>query len=201
MHDVLGLLLLGIVNGATICSFSCMMYIGPYLLSNGSGFKDGVQVTLRYLFGKIASYSLMGGFAALTGQLVVEYLSYGGKIVMGGSLIGIGLLLPLLKQGRCLARHRNRSFMGLGFVTSLIPCPALSGMILSAANQASVLTGAFYGLVYSLGLLISPVVIAGGGISFLSSGLASQIKEFMPYLRGLAMIMLVIMGINIIVSS
>ena len=87
----------------------------------------------------------------------------------------------------------------LGVSTSLIPCPPLVTMFLLAAKNGSFISGISYGLVYGLGLILSPLIIAGGGLSVVSKIIKTEVKGFAPYLQGISVVMIVIMGAKILI--
>ena len=206
MPEIVGLFLVGIINGLTVCSLSCMHYLAPFLLSTGNGFKDGVSSSAFYLSGKVVSYGALGGFAAYLGKIVTENLNHSGRYIMGGSLIVFALILPLFKQKSCAqkggksALGRRFSLFGIGISTSLVPCPALASLFLLAADNGSILMGLLFGLVYGMGLMVSPLLIAGGGIALIAQKINLEVNEFMPYLRGLSMIVILLLGVNLILQ-
>jgi cytochrome c-type biogenesis protein len=200
MHDLITLFTLGLVSGFSVCSLSCLAYLGPYLFCTGRGFQEGVTGTLSYLGGKTLIYSLLGGIATFSKSLLSISLETTGKTVMGLSLILIALMVPVLQSSRCRTGHRRISLMGLGISTSLIPCPIFAGVLVIAAEQSAVYHGALCGLVFGLGLMISPLLIAGGGISFITSRLKHEINRAMPFLKAFAMLMMATSGIRMLVE-
>ena len=70
-----------------------------------------------------------------------------------------------------------------------------------AASQGSMVTGMGFGLFYGLGIIISPLLIVGGSLSLVSQKLRQEIRSFMPYIQGLAMTIMILMGANIIYGS
>ena len=63
MSDLIGLFLLGLLYGATICSITCLPYLGPFLLTTGEGFKDGILSSFAFFTGKLVVYATLGGCA------------------------------------------------------------------------------------------------------------------------------------------
>ncbi len=204
MSDAAGLLLLGLVYGTTVCSLSCLPYLGPYLLSTGEGFRDGVASSLLFLSGKLLSYATLGGVSALSGRALT--VDGNVRLIIGATLVIAGLSLPFV-GGRRRCRKGGRitgrgvSLLMLGISTSLIPCPPLAAVFLLAAGKGSVLSGVACGLAYGLGLTLSPILLTGGALSLISRRLKAEVSWFVPYMQALSALMIVIMGIRILVKE
>ena len=203
MHDAAGLFLLGLLYGTTVCSLTCLPYLGPYLLSTGRGFTDGVKSSLLFLSGKLICYMFIGGLSAYLGDMLMLDKSMSAKWIMGIAIIAFGLSIPFVSRGECCNKRqvmgKNISLFLLGISTSLIPCPPLVTMFLLAAKNGSVFLGVSYGIIYGLGLILSPIIIAGGGITVISKTIKTEVKGFVPYLQGISVVMIVIMGIRILI--
>ncbi len=203
MHDAAGLFLLGLLYGTTVCSLICLPYLGPYLLSTGRGFGDGVKSSLFFLAGKLACYAVIGGFSAYLGSVLMLDKSVSAKWIMGIAIIAFGLSIPFVSKGECRKKGqaigKGISLFLLGVSTSLIPCPPLITMFLLAAKNGSVFSGISYGLVYGLGLTLSPLIIAGGGLSIISKIIKTEVNEFVPYMKGVSVLMIVMMGAKILI--
>ncbi|MFH1953218.1 MAG: sulfite exporter TauE/SafE family protein [Pseudomonadota bacterium] len=205
MSDIIGLFLLGLLYGATICSISCLPYLGPYLLSTGKGFKDGIFSTFTFLTGKLVVYATLGGCAAFLGNVWMFHEEMPVGYIMGIVLIIVGLFLPFVAGGGC---HKKARLMGksaslflLGISTSLIPCPPLVAIFALAAKEGSIISGVSYGLSYGLGLTLSPVLIAGGCLSLISKKIKLEALGFIPYMQGLSVLIIVIMGIRLLIQE
>ena len=203
MGEAGGLFVLGLIYGMTLCSLSCLPYLAPYIVGTGTGFKDGVKSSFVFLCGKVLVYTAFGAIAAYIGsKLVINDYRLAANII-GISLIAIGLSLPfMIKKKGCSGKHstfgKRASLFALGITTSLIPCPTLAAMTLLAAQKGVILTGAIYGLSFGLGIMVSPLLIAGGGIAMISERVKAEVKGFTPYLNGLSILIIVMMGIRII---
>ncbi len=201
MPDGFGLFLLGLSYGATVCSVTCLPYLGPYLMGTGKGFADGVFAAFAFLFGKLCTYAALGGVAAFIGRT----FAIGGtqKMIMGMILIGTALTLPLVARGGCRRRcqviGKRVSLFMLGAASSLVPCPPLAAIFLLAAGQGTVLGGMAYGLLYGAGLLLSPMLIAGGGVALISQNISREAQGFAPYMQGLSMLIMVVMAVEMMV--
>ena len=200
MHDAVSLILLGMAYGATVCSFTCMPYLAPYLMGTGKGFRDGLASTLTFVLGKICTYGALGGIAALVGQAIT--LDHSHNKIMGITLLCVAISLPLVArrgcQTRCQVVGKRGSLFVLGIASSLVPCPPLAAIFVLAANKGSLLIGTAYGLLYGIGLMLSPMLIAGGGLAMISGKIKQEATTFVPYMRGIAMLVMAIMAINMI---
>lgn len=202
MHDFVSLFFLGLMYGATICSISCLPYLGPYLLTTGNGFKDGITSSLTFISGKLFTYVILGGSAAYLGYVLIPENNLTVRFIQGTTLIAAGFALPFINRGGC---HKKGQIMGkgaslfaLGVSTSLIPCLPLLSMFLLAAKSGSVITGFTYGFMYGLGLVISPILIAGGVLALISKIVKLEARSFIPYLQGISVLLMVVTGIRII---
>ncbi len=199
-HEVAALFFLGIFSGLTVCGFSCLPLLGPFLLSTGNGFKDGISATVLFILGKITAYSALGGLAALLGHALFIDSSGAMRFVSGAPLIAAGVTLPLLYRKKCGAACRIRSIscLGLGLVTSLLPCPSLMAVFALAAKEGNVMHGLLYGLAFSSGLMVSPLLIIGGGISMISDKIRREAARFMPAVQVMSGIIMILLGTKII---
>ncbi len=202
MPDPAGLFALGLSYGLTVCSLTCLPYLAPYLLGTGSGFKNGMANSISFMIGKLLVYATLGGVAAFIGHSV----DFGQKssLIMGLIVMCAGLSMPLINQKKCRMKCRttskNISMLAMGAGASLAPCPPLAAIFMLAAQRGSVPEGVFYGLIYGLGLIISPLIIAGGSLAFISQSIRQKIGEQMKYIEAIAMILMVSMGISIILA-
>ena len=204
MAETAGIFLLGLAYGATVCSLSCLPCLGTYLMGCGNGFRDGVISTLYFMFGKVATYTVFGGLAGLLGHVLT--LTAGQmKIIPGLALIGAALLLPFMSSGGCGQRHRTlgkrSSLLLIGMATSLVPCPPLAAILLLAAKEGSWFIGAGYGFCYGTGLMLSPLLIAGGGLALIAQKIRLEFAGFKPWLQGTAMLIMIIMGMQVLSAS
>ena len=198
--DTAGLFTLGLVYGTTVCSMTCLSYLGPYLLGTGNGFRDGMISSLSFGLGKICCYMFLGGLAGYLGQKLTYSPAH--TWAMGLILIGVALSMPYVARRNCRNKCRQgskrASLMTLGAATSLVPCPPVLAILTLAASQGSMVSGMSFGLFYGLGIIISPLVLFGGGLSLISQKLRQEVKSFMPWIQGMAMTIMVLMGVNMI---
>lgn len=198
MTEIFNLFLLGVTYGLTVCSFSCLPYFGPYLIGSGTGFKDGVLSTCAFGTGKLFMYSALAGVAALLGRALT--ISSSHKMFMGSVLIIVAITMPFVTRGGCLKQSQRAgkrfSMFALGIVSSLIPCPPLAAVFVLAAQQGEVVVGVMYGFFYGLGLLVSPIILAGGGFGLISQKIKEEAKGFAPHMQKLSMVIMIIMAVG-----
>lgn len=198
MHEPFSLFLLGMAYGATVCSFTCLPYFGPYLIGSGSGFKDGVVSSCAFAAGKLCMYSALGGAAAMLGRVLTVSPTH--KVIMGLLLIAVAVSMPFVTKDGCLKRSqvagKRFSMFVLGIVSSVIPCPPLAAVFVLAAQQGEVRSGVMYGFSYGLGLVVSPMLLAGGGFALISHKIKQEAKGFAPYMQKLAMGIMVVIAVK-----
>ncbi|MDH5716192.1 MAG: sulfite exporter TauE/SafE family protein [Spirochaetia bacterium] len=203
MPEIGTLFLLGILNGAALCTLSCLQYMSPFLLCTGGGFKDGVLMSFHYLIGKIIIYAALSAGAGYLGKIFAENLKSSGKYGMGITMIALAVAFPFISsEKKCSAsafkRNKKLTMFMMGISTSVLPCPAVIGLLLVSAEKGSVFYGFLFGLAYGLGLMISPLLPAAGGLAVISKSMKVEVKSFMPYLKGLSMIIILIMGVRVL---
>jgi len=204
MVDAIEILLLSLAYGATVCSLTCLPCLGVYLMGCGNGFRDGVIASLFFMLGKVASYTILGALAGLLGH-ILTLPTVPQKIIPGIAFISAALMLPFMSAKSCQQQHasagKRTSLLLLGLATSLAPCPPLAAILLLAADCGSWFTGAGYGFLYGAGLMLSPLLIAGGGLALIARKIRLECVGFKPYLQGAAMLILAIMGIQMLSAS
>lgn len=206
MSDITGIFTLSVVYGFTVCSLSCLPSLGIYLMGTGRTFKDGLAGGLYFVMGKMLVYGTWGGLAGGFGRMF-ELQAYQSRW-MGLFVIAAALAMPL--AGRSASpgcscsktgqQGRRVPLLLLGASTSLVPCPPLVAVLLLAAHTGSVLTGISYGLVFGSGLIVSPLMAAGGSIALISSTVRQKVDWIGPYLQGSAMAILLFMGMRILLE-
>jgi len=204
MGEATGLFLMGLAYGTTVCSLTCLPCLGTYLMGCGNGFRDGVIASMFFMLGKVASYTIFGGLAGLLDQ-VLTLTGRQQRIIPGIALIGAALMLPFMSSSGCKQQHetagKRGSLLLLGMATSLVPCPPLAAILLLAAKEGSWLTGAGYGLLYGTGLMLSPLLIAGGGLALIAKKIRLELAGIKPFLQGAVMLIMIIMGIQVLSAS
>jgi len=202
MPDVIGIFTLSLIYGFTVCSLSCLPTLGLYLMGTGRTFRDGLTGGFYFVMGKLFVYGTWGGLAALFGRMF-EVSMLQGKW-LGLFVILAALTIPLTGRSRksCGCKqfyHQGRRLplLLLGASTSLIPCPPLAAVLVLAAHKGSLLTGIGYGFVFGSGLMVSPLLAAGGGVALIGGVIREKVAWIAPYLQGSAMAILLVMGLRI----
>jgi thiol:disulfide interchange protein DsbD len=205
MNDLSNIFILGLIYGFTTCSFSCIPYLAPYMIGNGGGFREGIKGSVTFVSGKIFTYSLMGGIAAYFGTEVLKMNSNVISYLLGISLIVIGSSIMFKKEKKpCSGKEPIKRLLGqhskklplfvLGIMTSLLPCLPLSALFLMASGSGSSYQGALYGFSFGIGLMISPIVLAGGFFGFLSGRLKMEKPELNGFMKTCSGFILIFMG-------
>ncbi len=197
LPEASSLFLMGLLYGTTVCSLSCLSYVGPYLMGCGNGFGDGLLHSFVFMLGKVATYTVLGAIAGGLGQ--VWELDQGVFSTVAGLVtvvVGLSLLFGNRKGG-CSCKGKYSSLL-LGVSSSLMPCPPLAAVFMVAAQTGSVYGGGLCGVVYGLGLVLSPLLLIGGSISLISKRIREEAAGFVPYLRGTAALVLVSAGIRLL---
>jgi len=127
---------------------------------------------------------------------------FGGLVIviLGLHMMGV-LKIPFLMMDKRLHLSGRKpslavSFLvGLGFAAGWSPCigPILSGIILIASQQKTILQGTFLLFVYSMGLAI-PFLITAAAITR-SLGALNRIKRYLPAIEATSGAILVATGI------
>lgn len=205
MTDLVNIFLLGLVYGLTTCSLSCMPYLAPYAIGMGGGFREGIRGSITFVSGKVFTYSLMGAIAAYFGSEVIKFNADTVSYIFGITLIYIGLSMLLKKEksgcsGKGFKKRLSERYFGrfpfftLGMMTSLLPCLPLSALFLMTANSGSGYIGAVYGFLFGIGLIVSPIILAGGFLGFLSGRLGLEKPDMKNFMTVASALMMIFMG-------
>jgi len=201
MSDLPGFFLIGLLYGSTICSMTCLPFLSPYLLATGRGFRDGVLSSVAYLAGKVITYAVLGACAAAAGRALFADSEGTLRTIQAATLIITGIALPFIAGKGCGQKSsvagRNASLFALGVSTSLVPCLPAASMLLVAAKSGSLLQGSATGFVYGAGIAISPLLIAGGLFGMIAKTVQVEALRFIPLVRGIAALVMVVMGVRI----
>lgn len=202
MPDILGIFSLSLIYGFTICSLSCLPTLGIYLMGTGQTFKDGLVGGFYFVAGKLLVYGTWGGVAALVGRMFEVSMLQGRWLGIFVILAALAMPLTASSKTTCNCRRSNQqgrrlALLLLGASTSLVPCPPLAAVLLLAAQKGSLMTGISYGLVFGSGLMVSPLMAAGGSMSLIAGVIRQKVSWIGPYLQGSAMVILLFMGLRI----
>ena len=161
--------------GGLLVSFSpCVYPVAPitiaFIGANSGGSRGrGFRLSLLYVLGLAATYTVLGGVAALSGRLFGElqvspwtslFLA-NVCIIMGISLLGV-FALPLQTPGfigRALTRIKTKGYLGsfvVGAISGLVvgPCtaPVMAVLLSYVATRQNVFFGMSLFFFFSLGM-------------------------------------------------
>jgi len=205
-----GVLVMGFFYGLTLCSFSCIPLIGPYIFGTQGGFKRGFDATAIFVLSRIVAYTLLGGLSGSIGSVALERLDSGWLLTVAGGLIlligGRVIFKPnssCRKKGQVQASERRAwvHMVTLGLSTSLMPCLPLSAVLLYAATTQSFITGCLLALMFGIGTSASPLYYIGGAAGWLSGKIRNQIPRYNGLLRVLSGLILAIFGIRLLLMG
>jgi sulfite exporter TauE/SafE/copper chaperone CopZ len=161
---------------------------------------------LLYNFGRVTSYTLLGGLAGALGS--VFSVSLKGKafislaaglfmIVMGINMLGINSTLrkimprlPKVLTDKIDSKKNNNGSFIVGLLNGFMPCGPLQAMQLYALGTGSFLTGAVSMLIFGIGTV--PLMFAFGAFSSLMS--SKFTKQMMKISAMLVIILGLVMG-------
>lgn len=212
MDTAIELFIIGVTVSFGPCLASCSPPILLYIAATRQGWREGFMAILAFSFARLVTYGLLGFLAGLFGRLLTEQLHQFDYLffLVGGMLISLlGLLIILGKEPRshlCQVLRRqivDNSIKGpilLGLSLGLSPCLPLLGVLAYIALKTQNLwQGAFYGLAFGIGKLISPLIPLGVLASAFSKLIKSQrIYSFFSRLCGF---ILFLIGVDLIVSK
>ena len=208
----------GLVIGF-LASFHCLGMCGPIALALPLGNKTPagkVLGSLLYNVGRILTYLMLGLFFGLIGEgFAVAGFQQVLSIVLGSLLI-LGILLPLIVSKRLapeawLVRKmgfvksglsklfKKRDFFSLfmiGSLNGLLPCGLVYIAIFGAINTGESVSGAAYMMLFGLGTLPMMFVLPLIG-NLLSVKLRSKIRKMVPVMIALIGVLFILRGMNL----
>jgi sulfite exporter TauE/SafE len=210
----LGVLAMGFIYGLTLCSLTCIPLITPYIFATQPGFRRGFDATAIFILARITAYTLWGAIAGLLGDVLLTRLDHQWPGLLAGGLIMLIALRVIWKGRSACPGHRadGRSIKPptrqswwqmatLGFSTSLLPCPPLSGVLIYAATTQSMFSGALLALLFGIGAAASPLYYIGGTTGWFAQHLFKQIPRHGHWLRLLSGTILGVFGIRLLLMN
>ncbi|MCU7935326.1 MAG: sulfite exporter TauE/SafE family protein [Candidatus Thiodiazotropha sp. (ex Dulcina madagascariensis)] len=204
----LGVLAMGFFYGLTLCSFSCIPLIAPYIFGTQEGFKRGFDATAVFVLTRVMTYTLMGGLSGMLGAMLLTSMDSSWLLTLAGTLILlIGMRVMVKSTTACerkpassvpFARRSWLHMATLGFSTSLVPCLPLSAVLLYAATTQSFVSGALLALVFGIGTSASPLYFIGGATGWLSEKIRIEIPRYQTLLRVISGIILASFGLRLL---
>lgn len=162
--SAVSVLLLGLSLGMTACAVTCLPFIGTWAFGRAESQSGAWRDTLSFLGGRLMAYTALGGISGGMGAFFVRQLSAGiGNIVIGlvAVLAATWLLWPSVNNPKCSIRSRLHGLppLLLGAALTLIPCAPLTTLLAAAAAGGSIERGAFLGLMFGTGALMTPMLV------------------------------------------
>lgn len=206
----LGVLAMGFFYGLTLCSFSCLPVIAPYIFGTQSGFRSSFNITAVFIGARVLTYGVLGAAAGWFGQVLLDRIETGVLFPVAGSLVLIiGIAVLLKRRSACrkpslpLSGYRQNAALHmatLGVATSLMPCMPLTAVLLMAATSKSPLTGAMLAFIFGVGSAASPLYYLGGATGWIATRIRQQIPRYAGTLQNLSGIILAIFGVRLLLS-
>ncbi len=211
--EYIGVLAMGVFYGLTLCSFSCLPMLAPYLFAaagNGGGFMPAFNLTAIFIMARVVTYSILGAAAGALGSLLLGWLDEGVFLPAAGIMvIAIGGLVMFRRKKGCERPRRSSHapgwrrtshMVGLGMATSLMPCMPLTAILMLAASRGSVAQGAVLGLLFGIGAAASPLYYLGGATGWLASRIRAEIPKYSHWLQKLSGLILALFGLKLVLS-
>ena len=103
--DHIGILAMGFFYGLTLCSFSCLPLLAPYLFAHAqqggavSGFLPAFHLTAMFIVARVFTYAALGMLAGLLGERLLAWLDGGLLLPLAGVLVmAVGVAVMLSRQ-------------------------------------------------------------------------------------------------------
>lgn len=160
---LLSVWLLGASVGLTACAAACLPFMGAWTLGQGRGGRAGIGDFGAFLLGKVTAYTLLGAIAGIVGERIVQDLNGGvGQAAVGLASVAAGIWLAASREHHAAcapSRWTSVPPVVLGFAISLVPCAPLASLLAVCALSGSAGLGGGYGLVFGLGVALTPLII------------------------------------------
>jgi len=200
--------LVGATYGLTICSWSCLPYIAPYVMGSQGGFAKGVRTAMFFSFGKLLSYAALGTIAGYLGSVLSGDFREIFQKISALVILWLGGTLFFKGKSKCGKNKHGVSpknqdvfkILLLGITAGLVPCLPMSGILLYACNK-SALDGGLIVSAFGLGTMISPLIIISGGMGWLSKNIGHKIPTHSLLLRRICGLILLGSGIKVFFST
>lgn len=204
----------GVVLGVGPCLYFCAPIIFPLIATTQSGWFKGLRSVILFSLSRIFAYVVLASVATLFGQLIIHRF-YGDRLtknihfIMGLFILLIGVVLllgksPKLKVCQKLCRYTTsqslKSLVILGLLIGFSPCISMLGVLgYITAVSKDLLYGAFLGLCFGLGTMISPLIPLG----ILSAGLPRLIlrkERFLDIFNRICGLFLIYLGLQLLIG-
>ena len=177
-----------------LTSIHCVGMCGGIMLSQsiskgGENKFQAVLPALLYNFGRVVSYTILGGLVgalgsvfslSITAKAFMQIFAGAFMIIMGFNMAGFSLFRKFnikLPKAFCKLKRRSGSPFVVGILNGLMPCGPLQTMQLFALGTGSAQRGALSMFVFSMGTV--PLMLGFGALSgLLSRGYTKKILKF-----------------------
>jgi sulfite exporter TauE/SafE len=108
--DYIGILAMGLFYGLTLCSFSCLPLLAPYLFAHAqqsgaaAGFMPAFHLTAMFILARVLTYGALGLAAGLIGERLLAWLDGGLLLPVAGGmvvLVGIAVMFGGRRAASC----------------------------------------------------------------------------------------------------
>lgn len=200
-------------------SLHCVGMCGPIAFSLGINPENKLDFTIRnltYQFGRVTTYTLLGGLLGIIGYGVSFAglqnplsIAVGVMIILmallpknlGADNLGIKPFSKLMYKikiglGKFIRRKNYSSLYITGLLNGLLPCGAVYAALTGSMAMGSVPGGAIFMAFFGLGTipLMFASVVAGNVVSLQTR---QKILKFLPYLMIVLGILFILRGLNL----
>jgi thiol:disulfide interchange protein DsbD len=210
-NPYLGVFIAGLFYGMTICSFSCLPYIGTYIMGTQEGFKKGFNAVFVFSISRVVTYTLLGGLCGYIGSVFLKDINPERILLITGVVIALIGIIVILKPLQTCSDHKIKNtpsfknpylhLISMGVVISLIPCLPLTAVLLYSSTTHSVFTGGFIALMFSIGTFISPLYILGGIAGWLTKKIRLEIPQHKGLMQRISGGILVLLGARLLYGA
>ncbi len=173
MEEHTALFITGLFMGLGPCLAFCGPILFPYIAGSKRSWLGGLKDILIFSASRVVIYGLLGLLASSIGYFLTEVISSpkfnlikylgAGIFVL---LLGMIMILGRTRFPFCRLLHKEtieksaKSMILLGILIGVSPCLPLLGALTTIAGLAKgPFVGAFWGLSFGLGTVISPLII------------------------------------------
>lgn len=195
------------------CFSFCAPVLLPYIAGTQKGWRNGLKLSLVFSLARIVPYVILSLISAGLGQYLIRmfYQAKGslliqictgvfivilGLVVVMGKSTHPGLCTPFLKK--LTPQKGIWQVLVLGLLIGAAPCLPLFGVLLYIAfNATCLMQGAFLGLAFGLGTLVSPVIFFGPLVAGLPRLLEKEPRLYKIFSLACGLI-LIYLGISVL---
>ncbi len=177
-----------------LTSIHCVGMCGGIMLSqslakSSNNKFEAIKPALLYNFGRVISYTILGGIIGTLGSLFslsitlkafIQIFAGAFMIMMGFNMAGFKAFRKFhikLPNAVCKEKNKSGSSFVVGLLNGLMPCGPLQTMQLFALGTGSAAKGALSMLIFSLGTV--PLMLTFGALSgLLRKGYTKKILKF-----------------------